>query len=73
MHKSRIIVLLVALGIHCSANAQVPQPLERVWDPLRKLNSVDQAFLWMDYYCRANPLTNVSDGATRLYVELMLQ
>ena len=39
-------------------------------DPLDKLNSADQAYVWMDNYCRANPLKKVSDGAHTLYREL---
>lgn len=42
-------------------------------DHLDKLNSADQAYLWMDNYCRANPLKRVSQGATALYIELMLK
>jgi hypothetical protein len=39
-------------------------------DPLSKLNSADQAFLWMDNYCKTNPLKNVSDGGWELFKEL---
>lgn len=40
------------------------------YDPLGKLNSSAQAYLWMDNYCRANPLKTVLDGALNLYNEL---
>jgi hypothetical protein len=40
-------------------------------DPLKKLNSGAQLFLWMDNYCKANPLDKVSDGAHALYAELV--
>lgn len=40
-------------------------------DPLGKLNSADQAYLWMDNYCKANPLKNVSTGAVDLFFELV--
>jgi hypothetical protein len=40
------------------------------YDPLKKLNSAEQAFLWMDNYCKANPLSSVVDGASDLYLEL---
>ena len=40
------------------------------YDPLDGLSSAQQAFLWMDNYCRANPLKNVSDGASDLFLEL---
>ena len=39
-------------------------------DPLNRLSSVDQAFLWMDNYCRANPLENLQTGTRALYDEL---
>ena len=39
-------------------------------DPLGNLNSAEQAILWMDNYCKANPLTTVADGAQKLYIEL---
>ena len=40
-------------------------------DHLNKLNSSDQAYLWMDKYCQSNPLSNVQTGGNRLYEELM--
>lgn len=39
-------------------------------DVLDRLNSADQAYLWMDNYCKANPLKKVSNGAVQLYIEL---
>lgn len=39
-------------------------------DLLRKLRSAEQAYLWMDNYCRANPLKMVSEGAIDLFLEL---
>jgi hypothetical protein len=39
-------------------------------DPLRKLNSADQAFLWMDNYCKTNPLKTVGHGGWELFKEL---
>ena len=30
----------------------------------------DQLFLWMDNYCRANPLSSVMTGSANLFVEL---
>ena len=39
-------------------------------DPLSKLNSAEQMSLWMDNYCRANPLKTVGEGANALYQEL---
>lgn len=40
-------------------------------DPLDKLSSADQIFVWMDKYCRDNPLDRVGDGGQKLYQELM--
>ena len=39
-------------------------------DPLEKVNSAEQIFLWMDNYCVKNPLKSVADGGTELYTEL---
>ena len=39
-------------------------------DPLNKLNSAEQMNLWMDNYCRANPLRTVGQGANALFQEL---
>ena len=40
-------------------------------DALSKVSSADQIFLWMDNYCRANPLSYADTGAKVLYKELM--
>lgn len=39
-------------------------------DQIRKLSSPDQAMLWMDNYCRTNPLNKIRSGAEALYIEL---
>jgi hypothetical protein len=39
-------------------------------DVLDRLNSADQAYFWMDNYCKANPLKNISSGAIQLYFEV---
>jgi len=39
-------------------------------DPLKKLNSAEQIFLWMDNYCAKNPLKTVGDGSRELFFEL---
>ena len=39
-------------------------------DQLAKINSGEQAILWMDNYCKANPLKVVGDGAQELFIEL---
>jgi hypothetical protein len=40
-------------------------------DPLDALNSADQAYLWMDNWCKANPLKKVTTGGVELFIELM--
>ena len=40
-------------------------------DALSKVSSADQIFLWMDNYCRANPLSDADAGAKVLDKELM--
>ena len=39
-------------------------------DPLGQLKSAEQVYLWMDNYCKRNPLENVTAGALELLVEL---
>lgn len=40
-------------------------------DPLDKINSADQIYVWMDNYCKANPLKTVRTGGQELFIELM--
>ncbi len=40
-------------------------------NPLGKLSSAEQAYAWMDNYCRSNPLKGLSEGAYELFVELI--
>jgi hypothetical protein len=40
-------------------------------DYLAQLNSAEQAFLFVDNYCRANPLSNVGHAADQLIAELI--
>jgi hypothetical protein len=39
-------------------------------DPLDRINSAEQVFLWMDKWCQANPLKTVYIGGQDLYLEL---
>ena len=39
-------------------------------DPLGKLGSAEQAFLWIDNYCKTNPLSSIDRGAAALMFEL---
>ena len=40
-------------------------------DFLPATTSGSQISLWMDNYCKANPLSNLHEGSLRLYIELM--
>lgn len=40
-------------------------------DPLDKVSSAEQIFLWMDNYCKENPLQVLTVGGAELFVELM--
>ena len=37
------------------------------FDPLSQLGSAEQIYLWIDNFCRANPLETVPAGAAQLY------
>lgn len=39
-------------------------------NPFRTLKSTEQLYLWMDNYCKKNPLENVTFGALALLIEL---
>ena len=39
-------------------------------DPLQKVKSAQQAYVWMDNYCKSNPLSTIQVGANRLFDEL---
>lgn len=43
----------------------------RAYNTLDSLSSMDQAFAWMDNWCKANPLSSLDEGAVSLFVELM--
>jgi hypothetical protein len=40
-------------------------------DALGKLGSMTQAYLWMDNWCKANPLSTVGAGGMSLFIELV--
>ncbi len=40
-------------------------------DPLGKISSAEQIYIWMNNYCQKNPLKNVGDGVFSLYLELL--
>lgn len=42
-------------------------------DALDKVSSAAQIYLWMDNYCKNNPLEKVNIGAYELFTELMLK
>lgn len=39
-------------------------------DPMKKINSAEQIFAWMDNFCQKNPLGTVSSGGFLLFIEL---
>ena len=40
-------------------------------NPLNKVNSAEQIYVWMDNYCQKNPLNTIGDGGIQLFIELM--
>lgn len=42
-----------------------------VKDPLSIIQSANQAYIWMDNWCKANPLENLVSGGQKLWIELM--
>ncbi len=53
-------------GLNASWDAERKQPA----NPLGQIKNADQAYLWMDNYCRANPMSDVHIGGARLLAEL---
>ena len=39
-------------------------------DPLDKMSSAEQAFLWVDNFCQANPMRTVASAGWKLFQEL---
>ena len=54
-------------GLNVGARTTLAKPGP---DPLRHLGQANQVFLWMDNYCKANPLNTVREGAQAIYDEL---
>ncbi len=42
-------------------------------DALKKINSPEQVFSWVDNYCKENPLKYVSDAGNSLFFELRMK
>ena len=40
-------------------------------NPLGKISSPQQIYVWIDNYCQKNPLKTVGDGGIELFIELM--
>lgn len=55
-------------GLNTAWSATALDPLK---DPLNELQSLLQAFAWMDNYCREKPLGSVKLGAVQLFSELV--
>ncbi len=43
----------------------------KVDDPLAKINSAEQIFVWLDNYCQKNPLKGIGNGGLSLFLEVM--
>ena len=57
------------LGFMSGINTGLSKPKD---DPLSKVNSAEQIYLWMDNFCQKNPLQTVQDGGLALFIELSL-
>ena len=44
---------------------------DRTDDPMSKINSAQQLYLWMDNFCQKHPLRTVGSGGVDLFLELM--
>jgi hypothetical protein len=40
-------------------------------NPLGKVSSAEQIFIWIDNYCQKNPLKSIDDAGSSLFLELM--
>lgn len=58
------------LGYLSGLNVQHAMDDKKPENPLMNLASADQAFLWMDNYCKANPLKKVTFAGWMLFTEL---
>jgi hypothetical protein len=58
------------LGFMSGLSAGIATPKS---DPLDKINSAEQIYLWMDNYCAKNPLKSVVDGGNSLFYELSVK
>ena len=60
------------LGFLSGANLMLEgkTPSGKPSNPLGQLKSAEQVYLWMDNYCKSNPLENVTAGALALLIEL---
>jgi hypothetical protein len=58
-------VLGYLTGVNAMHNATTDK------NPLGKINSADQIYVWIDNYCQKNPLKSVDDAAANLFFELL--
>ncbi len=65
--KSNFAIRTWLVGFMSGLNAGIATSTN---DPLDKINSAEQIFLWMDNFCQKNPLKTVADGGNALYFEL---
>jgi hypothetical protein len=63
--KSWLLGFLTGTNVLWNVTNQIPH------DPLDALSSAEQAYVWMDNYCRKNPLEKVMRGGWELFFELV--
>ena len=61
------------LGFMSGLSAQHADFRPSAKDPLDRVSSADQIYVWMDNYCKANPLKSVSNAGLELFDELRSQ
>lgn len=59
------------LGYMSGLNAKHQETKKKPDDPLDRVASAQQIFLWMDNYCKSNPLKTLFDGGLELFDELL--
>ncbi len=66
-HSKRVWLAGYLSGLNMQHSLDEKKPT----DPLGKLSSAEQAFLWVDNYCKENPLKDVPSAGALLFFELI--
>jgi hypothetical protein len=61
------------LGFMSGLSGQYMSLLPHAKDPLDRVSSAEQIFVWMDNYFKGNPLSRVEKGGLELFEELRAQ